>query len=84
MVTLSWVLLVPVSDLQSAGLLGPGLAAESVLLWGSRRPGADPPQPTAPREAHACPRSLKVTPFTAAVSRAEVLLVRVARGEGST
>lgn len=79
----SWVLLVPVSSLQSAGLLGLGLAAESMLLWGSQRPGADLPQPAAPRETLACPWSLKVTLFTAAVSHTEVLLVCVARGEGS-
>lgn len=78
----SRVLLVPASSLQPAGLLGPALAAESVLLWGSRRPGADPPQPAALREACACPWSLKVTLFTAAVSHAEVLLVCVGWGAG--
>lgn len=78
----SRVSLVPTSNHQSAGLLGPALAAGSVLLWGSWRPGADPPQPATLREACACPWSLKVTPFTAAVSHAEVLLVHVGWAAG--
>lgn len=73
----SRVLLVPVSHLQSAGLLGPGLAAESMLLWGSQRPGADLPQPAAPTGGPCVSLVTEGDPVAAAVSHTEVLLVCV-------